>query len=172
MICSISVPRRDDDRARRLALENFPVPIMYIFGCCDSWQDVQEGCLCWLWEIIQLQVLKHSCSQTGHSTFSHHKIQTRPTSEAFIKHPQNSASVLPYAGGQERRAVDVHPGVVRASCAVCSVSSNICQPSLKPLSPSPNWDRLDDNHHNGGMKTLTRRMSFFFLRLSFPMNVF
>lgn len=62
----------------------------------------------------------------------------------------NSASVLPYAGDQERRAVVVHPGVV------CSVSSN-----LKTLSPSPNWDRVDDDHHNGGMKTLAeRRMGF------------
>lgn len=77
--------------------------------------------------------------------------------EADRKTSPNSASVFSYTGDRQRRAADAHHGVVRASCAVCSVSSNICQPSLKNPLEISQLGRNDDNHHKWKMKTLSRR---------------
>lgn len=76
--------------------------------------------------------------------------------EADQQTSPNSASVLSYTGDRQRRAADAHHDVFRASCTVCSVSPNICQPSLKNPLEISQLGRNDDNHHKWEMKTLSR----------------
>lgn len=61
---------------------------IYIWGCCDAWHTAyRNSCLCWLWKTSQLQVLEASCNEMLYWIFPL-KIQTQPTSGAFIKHPE------------------------------------------------------------------------------------
>lgn len=97
--------------------------------------------------------------------------------EADQQTSPNSASVLSCTGDRQRRAADVRRGLVRASRAVCSVSPNICQPSLKNPLEISQLGRNDDDHHKWKMKTLSRRLDLpyatselFFLGFNFQLT--